>query len=262
VTNRRGFGWKPDKVAIPKLRSGALKLIPVEQCPETAHYADKVIVTDQETSSTCVAHCASMIWRVREWIERVIAANGGTFEVPDAASILWLYERCCARDGEPGIDDGTRMATVFAVMRELGFPTEKHWPWDIKKLFKPVPDSVAYHAHDQIGSVAEYGLYQPSKSKLKQLLASGYPIAAAAYIDTPYADCWNKQSLEDAVLDLDGPREGGHAIGIIGYNSIGLIHAGTWGKDFGHKGFAIISWEGTSRLRDMRAISGVRGATS
>jgi C1A family cysteine protease len=258
----RGHGWKPDPTDIPKLRSGQIKLCDPSSLPSSVDYSNKVKIVDQGSTHTCVAHCASLVVRIADWNCREAEANGGLFRIPEVPSARWLYEKCTSRDGNAGIDDGTFMTTAFSVMNEIGFVKESKWPWNPRKLFQRAPDSVAYHAHDQAGSVKQYGLYNPTKEKLMQILASGHPIAAAAYIDTPYQDCWRKKSLRDTILDLDGPLEGGHAMAIVGYNEYGLIHAGTWGDKFGYKGFALVSWAGAQKLRNMRVVTNVREATS
>jgi C1A family cysteine protease len=166
--------------------------------------------------------------------------QGRNFMTPSRLFIYW-NER--DMEGTTTSDSGAYIRDGIKVLRKLGTPTEKTWPYLISK-FIDKPPKPAYVEAEKNQSLTYERILRPANSVNDMLscLASGYPfvsgIAVYESFETPKAN-------SSGVIPMPSKTEsllGGHAILIVGYDQKKqqFIFRNSWGTTWGDKGYGYI----------------------
>lgn len=211
----------------------------------------------QGNTGTCVAQAAANGARIR----RAIMTGQNRVDLVPLPSRRFIYSLSCETHGSKGKDEGTYISSALYVMRALGWPDEKHFPWDEGKVKDEVNQKARQHAFDQRGAVHEYAITQLGSSKeraLKSALAEGYPVIFGAHVDDHFCECrsWDPEELK-------GDSVGGHAMLFVGYDQEGAHILNSWNSNWGMGGLGRLTWGAVrERVRDLRVVTLVEAPTS
>lgn len=169
-----------------------------------------------------------------DWMKQQKAA-------PFVPSRLFIYY--CERllEGTVHSDAGAFLRDGIKSLHIWGFPPESAWPYNIA-AFAQAPSAHAY-ALAWKEKVQDYGSVAQDMNMMKTVLASGYPIVIGF---TVYESFVSQEVAQTGMVPMPGPNEnvvGGHAVGIVGYNSDGWIVRNSWGADWGQQGYFIMPYE-------------------
>ncbi|ASW44609.1 C1 family peptidase [Xanthomonas hortorum pv. vitians] len=150
--------------------------------------------------------------------------------------------------GGPDEDNGAYAEDAFRVAISQGIDTERHYTrggYDWKTLpskderinagkHKPVYGSYTNLFADDNGNGG-----RPLINALKQSLANATPVAIGFAVRDGFYDL---NTTNDVDYDISSPIEGYHEVIALGYDQDGLLIENSWGKGWGNKGFARLSW--------------------
>lgn len=251
------FGWLPEVVKPDEkivYRAASPRLLPEETSLLTGCSG---YVLFQGETGTCVAQATANGARIR----RAIMTGQKRIDLVPLPSRRFIYRLSCETHGDGGKDDGTYISSALHVMRTLGWPDEKHFPWDESKVKKGVTDVARRHAYDQKGAVQEYAITQSGEAKeyaVMSALADGYPIVFGTHVDLSFTRCrsWEPESLA-------GSSIGGHAMVLVGYDKAGAHLLNSWDSDWGMGGLGRVTWKAVrEKIRDLRVLTLVESPTS
>lgn len=235
--------------------------------------AHEPAVYDQGRTSSCVAQAMA---GAIEILERRAAfkANlkGLDFPAPATPSRLSIYinSRILHAGGPAIFDNGTYLRTAAAGLRDKGCCDEQYhpfsqFPWKVNR--RP-PLRAVMRAHARSGG--EYARINDRGEDriraIKGAIAAGYPVCFGTRVTSDFLG-----SRGPGIVDrpsLQSKFAGGHAMCIVGYNSLGLFDIrNSWGagwRDNGHCRMTedYLRWEfstdfqimrGWARLKEMSA---------
>jgi hypothetical protein len=235
-------------------RSGKEKLPPLGRVvpPKVDMTAMMTSVKDQGERSTSTVFAA-------------LAALEALPQIPDDLSEQYTYWRFKLIDGHPG--GGLSAHQVGHYLK--GFPVceERYWPYNPRPVGGVGKTALQKEAQDpppplavqnrMVGVWESYHLVDEGPTGntsarnlqfLKRVLASGYPIVTSFHVA---GRDWGG-SVQPTIIKVyrDGknrplPSVGGHVMLLVGYNDKGryFIAKNSWGRDWGYRGFARISYE-------------------
>jgi C1A family cysteine protease len=166
------------------------------------------------------------------------------------ASRLFVYKLARQLDGFKG-DTGAYIRTAMKALRLFGAPPERHWPYDIGK-FDEDPPAMAFAYGQSLQALQYYRLdcrgqdRQTCLGLLKQLVASGYPVAFGFLVYS-----FGNKDGEFPMPDKDDRYYGGHAVMAVGYDDAREIGKSTgailirnsWGTDWGQDGYGWLPYD-------------------
>jgi hypothetical protein len=252
---RMAFGWRPEiiqpdsRLSWPRsgLRAGGV-------LPEVVSLVRDLdmggAILDQGPTSACVAHACAGAVRLRTAIQ-ARALSLASVPLP---SRRWIYRLARETHHEGHEDGGTFISAGLYVMRTLGWPDERRFPWVPALVNAGVPVDARHHAHDQRDAVAEYAITawgDDRRQQVREALAAGHPIIFGAHVDRAFLECagWDRQ-------EISGEPVGGHAMILVGYDGDGCHVLNSWGPDWGMGGLGLLSWTAVgSRIRDLRVVT-------
>lgn len=245
---RRGLGWSdPSEHVLAKLRYAQAPVSTVLADIEPVDVADNralVMVVDQGDLGSCAGNATGQI------IRGEMVRTGAGFEVPFPAR-RWLYELALIRQGTPGQDVGTNLATCLDCAAEFGYPPETVMPYDIAEFGKlPSPS----HWHEAIDQRASSGLcyhqiHETGAARVlpvRQASTTGHLIAFGTTVTEEFCSSQPPELVD--VPKAGDTYAGGHAMVICGYEAImgarpRYLTLTSWGRDFGKGGFFWMSEE-------------------
>jgi hypothetical protein len=226
-------------------------------------------ILDQGNTGSCVAQALANAIRImlgsqavnqarRKQEARFVAGQLIRYSLP---ARRWIYRLARETHDDHNEDDGTWISSAIHVLKTLGWPDEKHVPWDERLINAPMDATARRHAIDQKEVVKEYAITSWGDDRIAQIrhaISLGYPIVFGAYVDQEFLSCTTWKSLE-----LKGDNLGGHAMVIIGYSPEGVHILNSWGPDWGLGGIGLLSWDAVGkRIRDLRVITLAKGPTT
>jgi C1A family cysteine protease len=250
----RKFGWHPERASFRPRRLLADLLRTEDVSPPPSYLICKredVHVLDQGETGSCVAQSGSQCLR---------SFRLGQHDLdPPMPSVLWGY-RCRETHHDGDRDDGTYLSAYHRYIDDLGWCTEKHWPWNVDQINARAHYSTRLHAYDQRNTVQEYAV--PSdKHTCMAAIATGHPLHCGQPITRAWFDYDARNGL--TTLEDSGPDIGGHAYAVLGYDEQGVVAVNSWGTDWGFGGWFRLGWDTfLDRCRDRYAIRYVRRATT
>lgn len=191
----------------------------------------KVPILDQGTEGACtgfgLATVTNYLLRKRKEVK------GG-----DSVSPRMMYEMAKRYDEWPGEKyDGSSARGAMKGWHKHGVCSESLWIYDSKK-----PDARLTEA--RIADAANRPLGAYFRVNHKDLVAMH---AALAEVGILYATAtvhagWEAVSA-DGVIPLRDEILGGHAFAIVAFDERGFWIQNSWGPDWGHQGFALVSYQ-------------------
>lgn len=191
----------------------------------------KVPILDQGTEGACtgfgLATVTNYLLRKRKEVK------GG-----DSVSPRMMYEMAKRYDEWPGEKyDGSSARGAMKGWHKHGVCSESLWRYDPKK-----PDARLTEA--RIADAANRPLGAYFRVNHKDLVAMH---AALAEVGILYATAtvhagWEAVSA-DGVIPLRDEILGGHAFAIVAFDERGFWIQNSWGPDWGHQGFALVSYQ-------------------
>lgn len=132
---------------------------------------------------------------------------------PPISNPVHIYNEAQKRDGFPLPHDGSTIRAVMKVLTIKRLVTAYYWAWDLETLV----DTVLHHSPVIVGTNWYRGMFYPDK---------------------------------DGIIKVAGANAGGHAYVINGVNVEKrlLRIKNSWGRDWGAKGRAWISFDDMARL--------------
>lgn len=219
----------------------------IEDLPQTVDRSSEMSpVKNQGYAGTCVGFATAA---VKEWQETQEYINekkrgskhereSGTYDLSEA----WIYWNCKKIDPWPG-ESGTNIRSAMKVLRKIGVPSEKAWPYtdDESNPGKPTPWSKMTARWKKIKS---YYKIQNIEDLLVHLANTG-PVITGMLL---YQDFYYPES--DGFVPLPSSNEspiGAHAVAICGYikekDHNKLIIKNSWGPNWGDNGYGLIKWK-------------------
>jgi len=197
-------------------------------------------VKDQGRLGSCVGFAVTAVKEWQEQHEHAEEVAEGKFDHRTEKyydlSESWLYWMCKEIDAWPGVE-GTSIRYAMNVLKKIGVPCEKAWPYD--DVVKGEPKSWA-HLVSRWSLIDSYWRVT-SVEELKDALVSG-PVAIGVGVYEEFFSVGN----DGIVRDPANPQYcyGGHAIAAVGYNdATGLVKfKNSWSKGWGQAGYGYLSY--------------------
>jgi len=180
---------------------------------------------------------------------------------PQLPSRRWVYRMARETHGDGYQDAGTYISSACEIMRDVGWPSERHCKWIESSINLPMRQSTRRHALDQKNGVSEQAIWGTEAQKLlsiKQAVSTGIPVIFGTQVDEAF---FSVNSL--APISIAGQSVGGHAMVIIGYDDISVHVLNSWGKYWGVGGICRVKWDtALDKFEDLFAILSVKRPTS
>jgi len=159
-------------------------------------------------------------------------------------SRMFVYFNTRRMRGQVMFDTGAQIREAMASLLAFGACREEVWPYD-PMLFAMEPPPVAYNdatLHEAI----QYARVDGGQGTITAL-AKGLPVVFGTAIPRR---CFEEAAGNGAVpmltqQELDRPREGGHAMLIVGYDNPArvFIVRNSWGESWGDHGYCYIPYD-------------------
>jgi hypothetical protein len=188
-------------------------------------------VADQGFQNCCVAEAVSQAIYCRQ---RAEGRKGIRPSQP------FLYSIARSMDGLERVDLGCRPRACYRAVSAVGYCSEEVWPRGMR-IDEPPPLDVYRQAVDQ-SSIEYYRIASAGEIRCREIraaLSRQHPVTLALRVDASYQ--------QGGLLGYwPGPREDdlviGHYVCATHYDAKGLWHVGSYGVDWGHKGFCRVPW--------------------
>jgi hypothetical protein len=230
--------------AYPDLRGTWTSLESLLEC-----YADSQLILDQGKEGACTgfglaATINYLIWR--DTIAEIHSSLDGKDHCIDIrgqrVSERMLYQMARVYDEWDGEDySGSSCRGAMKGWHRHGVCRKSFWPYALDGTFlKPEPGWEVDALANPLG--AYYRVNHKSVVDMQSALTE----AGALYCSASTHDGWHIEgAARMPVLQYsqESVASGGHAFCIVGYNKTGFMVQNSWGKKWGWKGFAIISYQ-------------------
>ena len=212
-----------------------------EQLPSRVSYKSQMSpVKDQGELGSCVSFAVAAMkeWQEKREHEAEMAKGKPGRKKVYNYSEAWIYWNCKKIDIWPG-EEGTSIRYAMKVLKRIGVPTEKGWPYkDVGDIGEP---------ENWASLVARWALIDSyyridTLSELKLALKDGpVPIGIPCFYEMFFVG-------DDGIIPYpEYPNEcyGGHAVCATGYddNKKLITFKNSWSKDWGQKGYGHISYD-------------------
>jgi C1A family cysteine protease len=233
---KHGLGWIPD---LPDHRDyifAAIKVRKITKVPNQIDLRSKCPpVYDQGQLGSCTANALGAAFDFDRKKE------GHNFMTPSRLFIYWNE-----RDMEDTVDydAGARIRDGVKVLKSLGTPPEKEWPYIISKFIQR-PSQQAFDDALKNQALVYQRILTPHNdpaSDMLTCLASGYPFISGISV---YESFEGSRASSTGLIPMPSKNEsllGGHAILIVGYDQEEqtFIFRNSWGRNWGDKGYGYI----------------------
>jgi hypothetical protein len=221
-----------DRIYNPTLR-------PLRSRWNIAPYADPVWrarVKDQGHSEACVGYALSSMVEALAWDEW--AKNDQQSEPPEPISPYMLYYYARRYDDIPG-DDPSRASTARGGMKawfSQGACRAEVWTEEFLNDKPPGTRWIANAFETPLG--AYFRVDHHSVPDMQAAINETGVIFATAQIH----EGWRQPIHGKISADTSDATIGGHAFVIVGYDQVGFWILSSWGEQWGHSGFANLSY--------------------
>ncbi len=158
-------------------------------------------------------------------------------------SRMFVYFNARRLRGQVFLDSGAQIREAMASLLAFGACREEMWPYD-PRLFAIEPPPQAY-SEAGMHEAIQYARVDGVQGAI-QALAQGLPVVFGTAIPTR---CYDEAAGTGIVpemtqYEVDHPRDGGHAMLIVGYDHAKktFLVRNSWGEEWGDHGYCHISY--------------------
>ncbi len=238
----RGLGFLPDDPRLVELElytrpaealvggdAGVSETLPLAWS-NLAHVKQ---LPDQGLTQSCVGQAAATA------LETLSHLHGRPIARPSALAI-YTYARLIARPHQPLVDVGCSPSAALQGMRDRGLVAESRWSLQEHDVDEAMPVDVDQHALDAL--LGEHHRAAPGRGiaeRLRLAIHQGHVPIYAQDVDQSF------MSYDGSAVfrDLSSGIRGRHMQAIVGYGPDWFLVAGSWGRDWGRDGFALVADE-------------------
>ena len=242
--NQRTFDARPDRIDL-RDRIHQPKLVSLPKCyPDIELMFDKIakyakqFILDQGKEGACTGFGLAATINYLQWKN-----NGFDTRNLHSVSPRMIYHLAKLYDEWAGEDyEGSSCRGAMKGWHRHGVCTDALWPYrDAKGKIRFLSPKSGWEAD---AAVRPLGAYYRIDAKSITDMQCAILEVGAIYVSASVHDGWyldKQKSLN--IIPFQNKRVGGHAFAIVGYNEDGFIIQNSWGPDWGHYGFAILSYE-------------------
>lgn len=234
-----GLGWVPDLPDQRDFTFEPVKTFGVGPMPERVDLRELCPeIYDQGQLGSCTANALGAAF---DFDRR---KQGKDFMMPSRLFIYWNE-----RDLENTVDSdaGARIRDGVKVLRKLGTPAEKLWPYDISR-FTVKPSEPCYVEAEKNQLLTYERIMRPGKDKtfdMRACLSWGYPFVAGISV---YESFETDDAARTGIIPMPAADErvlGGHAILVVGFESdkAWFICRNSWGTEWGDEGYFYLPYD-------------------
>lgn len=242
--NQRTFDARPDRIDL-RDRIHQPKLVSLPKCfPDVDLMFDKItkyskqFILDQGKEGACTGFGLAATINYLQWKN-----NGFDTKGLQSASSRMLYHLAKLYDEWAGEDyDGSSCRGAMKGWHRHGVCTETVWPYrDAKGKIRFLSPKSGWEADAALRPLGAY--YRIDAKSITDMQSAIFEVGAV-YVSASVHEGWylDKQDAL-SIIPFHRKRVGGHAFAIVGYNEDGFIVQNSWGPDWGHYGFAILTYE-------------------
>lgn len=243
------FDARPDRLDLrdreyrPPLRS----LPP--QWPSLIHieelltcYTKDGMILDQKGEGSCTGFGLAAVINYLNWRE-AITVDASKITCPknisaQRVSSRMLYNMARVYDEWDGEDyEGSSCRGAMKGWHRHGVCSEITWPYSVAG--KELP-GLSWSAEAPLNPLGAY--YRINKDSIVDMQSAIHEVGAIYCCAAVHEGWWRKNDKDLAFISNHNKKFGAHAFAIIGYNSDGFIVQNSWGKSWGFKGFAILTY--------------------
>ena len=169
-----------------------------------------------------------------------------------SASARMLYEMAKKHDEWPGQDySGSSCRGAIRGWKNMGVCPDGDpedpgrdpaaWPYERGNLFGGLTVERARAA--RVNTLGAYYRLRPDISDYHAAINETGAIYVSASVTQGWSEIGQEEHATLPTIRLSSNRLGGHAFAIVGYNGEGFIVQNSWGPRWGHKGFALWTYE-------------------
>lgn len=195
-------------------------------------------VGNQGSTGSCIG------WAAADGVMRYLLVKAGRIEPTTLLSprFIWMAAKefdSDRRRPETFIEAaGTSLKTAADICRKFGVALHSELPFTIRTAMV-LGDPEAFFESVATRRAASYFNARQDLEQWRKALAAGHPILTGLNADSS----WD-EAPADGKLDGWKGRGGGHAVCVVGYRRDGrFIIRNSWGRGWGHHGFAYASEE-------------------
>lgn len=218
----------------------SVKVMKAETPTFIDHTKDMTSIKDQKNLGSCVGFAVTAL---KEWQEakeheaellegKKDHRKGREYDLSES----WVYWNCKKIDYWPG-EEGTSIRFAMRVLKNIGVPTEKAWPYDDVNIGEPKRWASMIAKWSLIDSYWRVNNLQELKAALKD---GPVPIGVACFIEIFYV------GYDGIIPYPSNPNEiyGGHAVCAIGFDdrTQRIKFKNSWGTGWGDKGYGYIDY--------------------
>lgn len=218
------------------------------------------LILDQGSSGRCTGYGLAAVINYQYWFRAQKGAAalrlpksqqaGGTGQKPaaepgmpehDRVSPRMLYQLAKLYDEWDGEDyEGSSCRGAMRGWHHHGVCLDEYWPENTDGMNLSSDAWIADAARHPLGAY-----YRVETRSIADMQAAIQEIHAV-YVSATIHDGWNLDTSRDRLVEIDWSPEvrplGAHAFAIVGYNSRGFIVQNSWGRKWGTRGFALLTY--------------------
>jgi len=184
-------------------------------------------VYDQGQLGSCTANAIAFAY---EFGERKQGLS-----IVGTPSRLFIYYNERAQEGTVNSDDGAAISDGVNGVHTIGVVSETKWPYDISKFKDKPSQSLFNEAKRHI--TTNFRQVQATLDQIQAALQQGYPVIFSGDVfESLESDTTSHSGIVPVPTSSDKCL-GGHAMGIVGYNSQYFIIRNSWGSGVGDGGY-------------------------
>lgn len=205
----------------------------------------RVTVLDQGPWGSCTAY--SMRYAYLIYLNRM----NPTAPLVEPSVAFWYAQSRLGLNLRPLYDSGSTITATVNVLSQYGAPTNAQWPYTSTNVFAVPPTSFSNPSLTKITvpmripnlSGTTGTNWQAQSAAIQASIASGRSVMLAIYV---YANFMTKNVFISGVVPMpSGSLLGGHAITLVGYNSVTKVFQfyNSWGTYTGQNGLFTIPYQ-------------------
>jgi len=216
-------------------------------------YVKAGLILDQKGDGACTGFGLACVIHYLFWRRTIQPGRGRRRPVTDRVSTRMLYHLARFYDEWAGEDyDGSSCRGALKAWHKHGVCTETLWPYlDARRRARFVSPKPGW---DLDAFRRRLGVYYRINHRSVVDMQAAIVEIGAVYVSADVHDGWDvvktRRTLAQghASLPVVGPVTdpnsiGGHAFAIVGYNPTGFVVQNSWGKGWGHSGFAVLPYD-------------------